>query len=246
MSAFNNHDRHPTWPPTLQLLPDCFNDDEESPKAKPHSQRDQTSDIDEDPFSHFLSPVLEDEDPCDETSYTAGITSCVSESEIKTARFRARLEERWENYMAHRLLSHQILASTASSLPILLSATPPDEDQLPDLYVDDIDASTPDTESSSPPYFPSMSFDDDADGWEADRLHGNSVQVTRLPLKRPRFRSSRTLSGKKHSWREPSDQLFTLTEEDEDEVMEDRGRKGRKKSKTVRWSENVQVVEYER
>lgn len=214
------------------------------------------SDIDEDPFSHFLSPVLDDEDPFDDSSYTAGITSYESASDSKTAHFRARLEERWNNYIAHDLLRHPPTDDRPRS------STPPEEDQLPDLYTDDLydnASSSPNMEfscfsdfSSSPPEFPSMLQPDEFDGWEADRRRDNSsskdLEIWTAPLKRPRLRSSRTLSGKKHSWREPSGDLWTLREEDEDEMalVEQEQPRRRKRSKTVRWLEEVQVVEYER
>jgi len=327
MSGFIGHSRHLTWPPNLHLLP------RQSTGSKTHTPGSALSphttytrplpQDDEDPFSHFLSPVLEEDDPYDDSSYSAGITPYISNSTSqKDALFRARLEERWETYVARRLLKHSSKASSAS-IPAPLpppfpqtSATPPEEESIPDLLADleeegmDAEmATTPDgtiglpiphsSSSSSLSrmdwHFPSTvsSYDDDddrfihadtdeseddMDGWEADRRHsraaingkdGQLVSPRRKfkpvspQLSRPRPSPLRTLSGKRHAWREPSEELWTVEEEveqphgennlDQDDVFEDRGRRrsngserGRKRVKMVHWDEEVHVMEFER
>lgn len=182
------HIRRPTWPPTLQLMVPSMSKNE----SKPHNGEQQTDDVDEDPFSHFLSPVLDEDDPFDGAEYSAGIEPIDDEIETKRTNFRARLEQRWETFMSH---------CQASRSQDDASRTPPSEDQLPDL-VNDI----------SPPNGPSI-FDEELDGWEADRLRRRTTFG--FPLQRPRLKTSRTLSGRKHSYAEPSPQLWTLDEESE-------------------------------
>jgi len=228
---------------------------------------------DDDPFSHFLSPVLEEEDTFDESSYSAGIATYESQSDAKKDYFfRARLEEKWETYVARRLLKHSTSTkSRPGSMPAPLpppfpqSFTPP-EDAMPDLI--DSDFSNP----SSPelgvmqwglPITTTSDFDDafivndsdsdadmieDLDGWEGDRRRSSGCDLSvDSPTRRPRLNSLRTLSGKRHSWREPAWELYTLEEENEEEEEKRRGRGGNsaKRAKTVSWNEEMQVVEFE-
>ncbi|KAG8624973.1 hypothetical protein KVT40_006724 [Elsinoe batatas] len=303
MLASKAHSRHPTWPPTVHLLPDSFLAKESTPRsfltaANKHSYTATLPEIteDEDPFAHFLSPVLEDEstltplsDLEDEPSYTAGITPYTSTpNSTKDALFRARLEEKWETFVARRLLQHKPFpAATSSAIPAPLPppfpqqplhpTTPPNEDALPDLMDEAMDNDLPSPFSIGPSspdsmnwYFPStidaLSSDDDMsdaeemdldeepnlDGWAADRrllAMQRRVQFSPEMKGRRKFRTTaRNASGKKHAWREPSPDLWTVEEEGEEVEDGARGRKGRgrKRVKTVHWNEEVLVLEYER
>ncbi|GAB7346458.1 hypothetical protein MBLNU457_5150t1 [Dothideomycetes sp. NU457] len=227
---------------------------------------------DDDPFSHFLSPVLEEEDTFDESRYSAGIAPSESQSDAKKDYFfRARLEEKWETYVARRLLKHSSSTKTRlGSMPAPLpppfpQSSTPAEDAMPDLIDSDI-SSPPSPESGvmqwGSPNTPTSDFDDsmivndsdsdadmidDLDGWEGDRRRSTACDISlQSPTRRPRLNSLRTLSGKRHSWREPAWELYTLEEEDEEEQQKRQGRgRSDRKAKTVSWNEEVQVVEFD-
>jgi len=284
MSGNRGHSRHLTWPVSFELLPNHVNQASRNTpiaiaSAKKYKQHLPDISENDDPFSHFLSPLLDDEsDVLDETSYSAGITPYIAEPKARrNDLFRARLEEKWEGFAARRLLQHAKSSSTKTLLPAPLPPPfpqhhiqihTPEEDALPDLMDEVVDEDLlhlPDDDSSGPSTpehgrwsFPSSplstapadsAFDTDMDGWEADR---RLMAGDRKTSRRPSIRSSRTLSGKRHSWREPSEELYTLSEESEDDEETDnrRGRsrkdKARKKRKMVHWDEEVQVVEYQR
>ncbi|KAF2157332.1 hypothetical protein K461DRAFT_15201 [Myriangium duriaei CBS 260.36] len=229
------HSRHPTWPPTVQLLPNIITEKEKTPRSllKPETRYTATlPEIteDEDPFSHFLSPVLDEESSFEETNYTAGIVpydSSSSSTSRRDALFRARLEEKWETFVARRLLQHSRSGSAAIPAPLpppfpQEPTTPPNEDALPDLFDDSMDLEVPGTPEDGPSspdqhgwYFPStidgsgsdyndMSDDDmsdpeSLDGWESDRRETalRERQMQQLSPRR-KFRSARsTLSSGK-------------------------------------------------
>lgn len=195
--------RRPTWPALNLLTPSMS-------KAKAQTIVQQSDgDMDEDPFSHFLSPVLDDEDPFDDDEFTAGITPYEDEIETKRTNFRTRIGERWETFMAR---------------PKQRPRTPPDEDQMPDLETDDLDALR--SPQGSPPDMTML--DEELDGWEADRARQR--RTFGFPLLRPRLKTSRTLSGRKHSWAEPSADLWTVDEDDENDTVRPIGR-GRDKQR---------------
>jgi len=301
MFTYRGHTRHLSWPTSIQLLPGSMTKPTR-PRTALKQRTTYTQTLpriaeDEDPFSHFLSPVLEEEDAFDDLSYSAGITPFDREPISKQdALFRARLEEKWETYVARRLLKHsKNQKGKSTSIPAPLPppfpqtpSTPPEEDSLPELLEEPFDSdmvgSPSDSIGPSSPdrmawTFPSMSSpepmdwtfpssdspldvfdarDGDADmevldGWAVDlcRVKSNAklVQIVSPTPKRPRLNSFRTLSGKRRSWREPSPELYTLDEEaevDGEEEGRGRGRKGRRTAKSVRWNEEVQVLEFER
>jgi len=183
--------RRPTWPALNMLTPTMS-------KGKIQTiPLDADGDVDEDPFSHFLSPVLDDEDPLEDDEYSAGISSFEDEIENKRTKFRTRLGERWDNLMSRPKRPR----------------TPPDEDQLPDLETDDIDAVK--SPRGSPPDLKLLQ--EELDGWEADRARQR--RTFGFPLQRPRLKTSRTLSGKRHSYAEPSPELWTVDEDDETDTI---------------------------
>lgn len=195
--------RMPTWPALNMLTPTMIS------KGKPQSTIQQPhGDIDEDPFSHFLSPILDDEDPFDDDEFSAGISSAEDEPEPERNTFRTRIGERWDSLVSHPKLQRQ------------RPRTPPNEDQLPELMNDDVEFMT--SPQGSPPNLTSM--EEELDGWEADRARQR--RTFGYPLQRPKLKTSRTLSGRKHSWTEPSANLWTVDEEAETEIARpsDRGR----------------------
>lgn len=219
-SAAQKQSRRTTWPSLQMLTPTMSKSRVESPPP--------SEDIDEDPFSHFLSPVLDEDDPFDGLEYNAGINTFDEEVEQKRNKFRARLEEKWGNLMSRRSPSPPKNQGSPR--------TPPSEDQLPELIIDDLEGFG--SPSSSPPtLLPTLKEmieeEDGVDGWEADRrrtlrrknnfhfdeldrpVTAPSPTTSRPKLQRPRFRRLRTLSGRPHSFVAPSPHLWTVSEHDE-------------------------------
>jgi hypothetical protein len=222
--------RRTTWPNIQSITTNMSKSNNKS------SSPPVMDDIDEDPFSHFLSPVLDEDDPFDGLDYNAGIDSPFDEEvEQKRTTFRVRLEEKWGNFLsARRTPSPQKPQQTPPR-------TPPSEDQLPELIIDDLEGFG--SPSSSPPTrLPSLTTlkdiiheeDEEADGWEADRRRSRILRrknnfhldeqdrpVTapsrthRPKLQRPRYKRFRTLSGRPHSFVAPSPHLWTVSEHDE-------------------------------
>lgn len=220
LSAEQKQSRRTTWP-SLQLLTPNMS------KSKSNSSP-VTEDIDEDPFSHFLSPVMDEDDPFDGLEYNAGITTFDEEVEHKRTNFRARLEEKWGNFLSRR--------SPSPPKDQRPPRTPPSEDQLPELIIDDLEGFG--SPSSSPPTFlPTLKEmieeNDSVDGWEADRrrtlrrknnfrlddmdrpVTAPSPTISRPKTQRPRYKRLRTLSGRPHSFVAPSPHLWTVSEHDE-------------------------------
>lgn len=175
-------------------------------------QEECNEDIDEDPFSHFLSPVVDEDDPFEGSEYSAGINNFDEEVEDRRSRFRVRLGQKWDKIMSRRTSS----PSNEQQEP---PRTPPSEDQLPDLVTDDARSKSPLENTSSD--------EEELDGWEGDRQrqHQRSSDfgfplsrqkiVFGAPLQRPRLRTNRTLSGRKHSFTPPSFHLWDIDEESE-------------------------------
>jgi hypothetical protein len=223
--------RRTTWPNIQSITTNMSKSNNKTPSPP------ATDDIDQDPFSHFLSPVLDEDDPFDGLDYNAGIDSPFEEDvEQKRTTFRVRLEEKWGNFLsARRSPSPQKSQQTPPR-------TPPSEDQLPELIIDDLEGFG--SPSSSPPTrLPSLTTlkdiiheedEEEADGWEADRRRSRILRrknnfhldeqdrpVTapsrahRPKLQRPRYKRFRTLSGRPHSFVAPSPHLWTVSEHDE-------------------------------
>ena len=199
MFNHRGHTRHLTWPTSIQLVPESM-----TRPARPRTALKQRATYtqtlpriaeDEDPFSHFLSPVLQEEDAFDDLSYSAGITPYEFEPISKQdALFRARLEERWETYVARRLLKHsKIQKGRSASIPAPLPppfpqtpTTPPEEDNMPELMEeafetdmigspnDSIGPSSPDPMSWS---FPSMSSSEPMNWTFPSQGRSNTVDI---------------------------------------------------------------------
>jgi len=137
--------------------------------------------IDDEPWTHFLSPVIDDDDYDDLSDYldfNAGIISTSEDSKKKLGKFRPSSAKKWSQQSVH--YHHG-------------SFHRPEEHH--------------------------GFVENRHDPWshivELDINKSTETKPLDIPL-RPRGRSkTRTLSGHRHSWREPSVDLFTVEEEAE-------------------------------
>jgi hypothetical protein len=175
-SSKKHHNRTYSWPPTLHLI-------DVSALGSP------IPDIDDDPFAHFISiPVEDDELAADMLSFSAGIIAPPSSASrgTKAYKFRTSIAKKWARYIAkhYSILHHRhhIVASIekhTKELPITESKLPPfRHDSIPD--------ATHELLSES----------------HARRLD-----------KKP----SRTHHQIRHSWHAPPADLFTIKEEEGEE-----------------------------
>jgi hypothetical protein len=154
-------------------------------------------DIDEEPFAHFLAPVEEEDDPYDPLVLGAGIVT-EGPRASKASKFKSNIADKWARYIKHNQPQlhdryHDELNDDESFMTL-------DDDRLLD---------TPHSIShlsSSPP--PRIVIHEPTRG-RAQELVSRKA--------RPRHRTSRTLSGHRHSWREPSPDLFTVEESESEE-----------------------------
>ncbi|CBY02138.1 predicted protein [Plenodomus lingam JN3] len=163
------------------------------------SQASGLPDIDEDPFAHFISPITEADDPY-ELSLSAGIVHDGPQTS-KAAKFKSNVANKWARYVQH---NHNNLHSQYHTPTIQ------EEDDEEETFMgldDDRLNDTPHIVSQlSPPRITSS---------ESMRGRGQDL-VARKTQNRRRY--SRTLSGHRHSWREPSPDLFTVDESEEEEA----------------------------
>jgi hypothetical protein len=154
-------------------------------------------DIDEDPFAHFIPPITDAEDPY-ELSLSAGIDADEGPRTAKTAKFRSNVAGRWARYVKQ---NHAPLHNVYH-VPTIY-----EEDEESFMGLDDERLNdTPHVVSQLSP--PRISIAEPSRG-RAQDLAARKQQNRR--------RYSRTLSGHRHSWREPSPDLFTVDESEEDE-----------------------------
>ncbi|OAL01147.1 hypothetical protein IQ06DRAFT_293268 [Phaeosphaeriaceae sp. SRC1lsM3a] len=154
-------------------------------------------DIDEDPFSHFITPINEDEDPYD-LSLSAGIMIPDGPRTSKATKFKSNVADKWARYVKQ---SHTQL-HTRYHTPTIM-----EEDEESFMGLDDnrlFDSPSPVSHISPPRITIS----------EPSRGRAQEL-VARKQQNRRRY--SRTLSGHRHSWREPSPDLFTVDESEEEE-----------------------------
>jgi hypothetical protein len=173
-------------------------------EAAPSSE-DQLPDIDEDPFAHFLTPVAEEDDPYDGLSLSAGIIVPDGPRTSKSSKFKSTVADKWARYVKHNHVQlHQQYHEYDPT------AAEEEEDSFMQLD-DDRLVDTPHTVSQlSRPPPPRIVVTEPTRG-RAQEL------VARKTRNRRRY--SRTLSGHRHSWREPSPDLFTVDESEEEEVL---------------------------
>jgi len=163
-------------------------------------------DIDEDPFAHFITPINDDEDPYD-LSLSAGIMDGPRAS--KATKFRSNVADKWTRYVKQNHMSLHTQYHTS---------TIPEEDEESFMGLDDERLNdTPSIVTQISP--PRITISEPTRG-RAQEL------VVRKAQNRRRY--SRTLSGHRHSWREPSPDLFTVDESEEEETPTLRRAKTRK------------------
>ncbi|KAF1915854.1 hypothetical protein BDU57DRAFT_208717 [Ampelomyces quisqualis] len=163
-----------------------------------YTQGNDLPDIDEDPFAHFITPINEEDDPYD-LSLSAGIIVPDGLRATKASKFKSNVADKWARYVQH---SHTQL-HTRYHTPTIL-----EEDEESFMGLDD--ARLNDTlnivTQISPPRIPTSQLS----RGRAQELVARKAQNRR--------RYSRTFSGHRHSWREPSPDLFTVDESEEEEL----------------------------
>lgn len=190
MPSFLRHSRSYSYPPCIDSVE--FDAEEE-----------HLPDIDENPFAHFLTPLNEEDDPYDGLAMSAGIVVQEGQRASKTSKFTSTVADKWARYVKtnHTQIHTRYHPSTY------------DEDDESYMQLDDdrlLDTPHTVSQLTGPPSPspPRITITEPTRG-RAQEL------VTRKT--RPRYRSSRTLSGHRHSWREPSPDLFTVDESEEEE-----------------------------
>ncbi|KAF2841096.1 hypothetical protein M501DRAFT_929703 [Patellaria atrata CBS 101060] len=169
-----HHQRTYSWPPNLHLL---------DIRHLTQSKQQDLEDIDEDPFSHFLTPVTEEDDPFDSFQFSAGIILNETPRASKARKFKASISKKWARYVAkhHRVLHqhyhapkhHQQNYKTVIRVPSITVTAP------------------------------------------HEPTRGRAQEILAEQKGQKRMRASRTLSGRRHAWREPSVDIFTVMEEAE-------------------------------
>ncbi|KAL5405880.1 hypothetical protein PMIN04_012214 [Paraphaeosphaeria minitans] len=154
--------------------------------------------IDEEPFAHFLTPLTDEDDPYGPLSLTAGIFAPNTPRTSKASKFKSNVADKWARYVKG---SHTQLHSRYH-VPQLQTLDEDDESfmQLEDDRLNDTPhmvthIATPRITTTEP-------------------TRGRAQE---LLTRRSRRRYSRTLSGHRHSWREPSPDLFTVDESESEE-----------------------------
>ena len=187
MPSFLRNSRSYSFPP-------CIDDVDFAPTIA-----QELEDIDENPFAHFLTPVNEEDDPYDGMSMSAGIIVPEGVRSSKTSKFKSTVADKWARYVKH---NHAQLHHYHEESP--------DEDEESFMQLDDNRLNdTPHMVShlTGPPS-PRIIITEPTRG-RAQELVARKTQ--------PHRRYSRTLSGHRHSWREPSPDLFTVEESEEEE-----------------------------
>ncbi|KAJ4374764.1 hypothetical protein N0V83_001840 [Neocucurbitaria cava] len=200
ISAMPSYLRNPyrsySFPPCIESIED------EQPQSR------GLPDIDEDPFSHFITPVSEDEDPW-ELSLSAGIIVPDGPRTTKATKFKSNVADKWSRYVKQ---NHIQLHSQYHTPTI------PEDDEESFMSLDDDRLNdTPSIVTQISP--PRITITEPTRG-RAQELVARKAQNRR--------RMTRTLSGHRHSWREPSPELFTVDESEEEESPTLRRAKTRK------------------
>lgn len=154
-------------------------------------------DIDEEPFAHFLTPVAEEDDPYDPFSLSAGIIVHDGPHASKASKFKSNVAEKWARYVK----SNHAQLHTRYHLPQIEE----DDESFMQLEDDRLN-DTPYVATHLTP--PRITITEPTRGRAQELLSRKT---------RSRRRYSRTLSGHRHSWREPSPDLFTVDESESEE-----------------------------
>ena len=173
-----------------------------------HAQTKDLPDIDDDPFAHFISPITEEDDPW-ELSLSAGIVLPEGHGSSKTLKFKSGLADKWARYVKH---NHTMLHSQYHS---------------PTIYEED-DESFMGLDDNRLNDTPSIVTQITASSFAMIEPTRGRAQELVARKAQNRRRQSRTLSGHRHSWREPSPDLFTVDESEEEETLVVRRPKTRK------------------
>jgi len=191
----------------------------------PVSKPKPVPDIDEEPFAHFITPISEDDDPSNTSFFNAGIEPA-EPAASRTGRFIASLEQRWAQYVArHHVLLHAIFHEdfTAGDFSNSRPRRRRNANTLGDLALPTVPYGTPIIKIVTPEDVERelaakrQSLHESTKGRASDLL-ADAAQRRRLSR-----RPSHTLSGRRHSWREPSIDIFTVIEEPENAAKEKSG-----------------------
>jgi hypothetical protein len=185
-------------------------------------------DIDEDPFAHFLTPVTEEDDPFDDLTMSAGIIVQEGPRTSKSTKFKSTVADKWARYVKHNHVQLHHRYHEGELVEEEESFVQLDDDRL-------LDVPQAMSQLSRPPQITIT-----------EPTRGRAQEfVLRKPRSRRRY--SRTLSGHRHSWREPSPDLFTVDESDEEDVLTLRRLKTKKtKDGVERRRSKVEVAEKSR
>jgi hypothetical protein len=190
MPSFIRHSRSYSFPP-------CIDSVDFAPPSEAN-----LPDIDEDPFAHFLTPVNEEDDPYDGLSLSAGITIPDGPRTSKASKFRSTVSDKWARYVKN---NH-------AQLHLRYHEAEPAEDDESFMQLDDdrlLDTLHVVSQLRGPPSPPPPRI------VVTEPTRGRAQELVSRKT-RSRHRHSRTLSGHRHSWREPSPDLFTVDESEEE------------------------------
>lgn len=208
-------------------------------RTTPHNQED-LSDIDDDPFAHFLTPVSEEDDPYDVLSLSAGIivsdASSGASSSPKTSKFKSSVAEKWARYVR---LNHVQLHQRYHDDEDEPASNEEEEEEESFVQLDDyrlLDTLHTAPQLRSPPRPPHIivsppnepedeNFDiglGSGPGLEMEPTRGRAQELLASGKKaakarartrgRRRYSRPQYASGRRRSWREPSPELFTVEE----------------------------------
>jgi hypothetical protein len=174
-------------------FPPCIDSFEDSSQSE-----NELPDIDEEPFAHFLTPLTEEDDPYGPLSLSAGIFVPDGPRTSKASKFKSNVADKWARYVR----GNHAQLHTRYHVPQLQTLEEDDESfmQLEDDRLND----TPHMVTHIAT--PRITIVEPTRGRAQDLL-----------TRRSRRRYSRTLSGHRHSWREPSPDLFTVDESESEE-----------------------------
>jgi hypothetical protein len=166
-------------------------------EASEHEDFQTLPDIDEDPFAHFISPITEAEDPY-ELSLSAGIDVHEGPQTNKASKFKSNVANKWAQYVKQN--HNQIHAQYHQ----------------PTIYEEDEESfmGLDDDRLNDTPHIVSQISTPKITITEPTRGRAQELVARKQQNRR---RMSRTLSGHRHSWREPSPDLFTVDESEEEE-----------------------------
>jgi len=179
----SNHRRNLSWPPIIQII-DALGAEDALPN------------IDDDPFSYFLSPIKDDDGQDDALAWSAGIVDPPSTKQSTLYKF---IERKWEKFVAKDVPElHERYHNTEEK----------NSDDIEE-YIWPEQGYRIDRMNWSPPHQRPHSlteYEPLRGRIQSDRLH---AQLRRNP---------QHLSVHRRSWREPSPEISTVLEEPENGV----------------------------